>query len=62
MNSFIEKMSEKRKPLKDFYETKVKDIMNATKSDLPRLNENADVSKVLFSLHDRDHVWVMDNQ
>ncbi len=62
MNSFIEKMSEKRKTLKEFYETKVKDIMNATKSDIPHLKENADVSKVLCSLHDRDHVWVMDTQ
>jgi CBS domain-containing protein len=55
-------MSEKRKTLKEFYETKVKDIMNATKSDIPHLNENAEVSRVLFSLNNRGHVWVMDNQ
>ncbi len=62
MNSFSEKMSEKRKSLKEFYETKVKDIMNATKSDVPHLNENAEVPEVLYHLRDRDHVWVMGNQ
>jgi predicted transcriptional regulator len=55
-------MNEKRKSLNDFYEIKVKDIMQTTKSEIPRIEENAEVSRVLSSLNTRDHVWVMDSK
>jgi predicted transcriptional regulator len=55
-------MCEKGKSIFDFYETKVKDIMLTTKSEIPRIEENAEVARALSSLNNRDHVWVMDSK
>jgi predicted transcriptional regulator len=61
MNSFLEKMCEKKKSLSEFYELKVKDIMQTTTSELPCVDEKADVATVLSLLIHKDHVWVMDS-
>jgi predicted transcriptional regulator len=61
MNSFLEKMSEAKKSLHEFYEMKVKDLMQTTKSELPYVDEKADVTTVLSLLNTTDHVWVMDS-
>jgi len=55
-------MCEKGRSITDFYETKVKDIMQTTKSEIPRIEENTEVGRVLSSLNIRDHVWVMDSK
>jgi len=55
-------MSETRKSLHEFYEMKVKDLMQTTKSELPYINEKADVTTVLSLLNTTDHVWVMDSK
>jgi CBS domain-containing protein len=55
-------MSEKKKSITDFYETKVKDIMQTNKSEIPCIEEKAEVASVLSSLNKRDHVWVMDSK
>lgn len=56
----MEKMCEKKKSLQDFYELKVKDIMQAPKSTLQCIDEKADVETVISHLAHTDHVWVMD--
>ncbi len=62
MNSFMEMMSEKRKSLHEFYEMKVQDIMQTTKSEIPCISKKADVAAVLTILNHTDHVWVMDSK
>jgi CBS domain-containing protein len=54
-------MSEKEKSITDFYETRVQDIMQTAKSEIPRIEETAEVARVLSSLKNKDHVWVMDS-
>jgi CBS domain-containing protein len=61
MNSFLETMSETRKSLHEFYEMKVKDLMQTLKSKLSCIDEKADVTTVLSILNTTDHVWVMDS-
>jgi predicted transcriptional regulator len=55
-------MSEKRISLNEFYETKVQDIMQATKAEIPCIDEKADVATVLSILNTKDHVWVMNSK
>src|SRR5512136_2624488 len=55
-------MSETKKSLHDFYETKVKDIMQTSKTVLPCVEENADVDLVFSLLNKKDHVWVIDSK
>jgi len=55
-------MSETQKSLHEFYETKVKDIMQSTKSDLPCIDETTDVATVFNTLNKKDHVWIVDNK
>jgi CBS domain-containing protein len=40
---------------------KVKELMQTTKSELPYVDEKADVTTVLSILNTTDHVWVMDS-
>lgn len=61
MNSFQETMSETRKSLLEFYEMKIKEIMQTSKTKLSCVNENADVTTVLSILNTTDHVWVVDS-
>jgi predicted transcriptional regulator len=55
-------MSEKGKSLSGFYETKVKDFMQTAKSEIPRIEDDADIMRVLSVLLNKDHVWVMDRR
>ena len=52
-------MSEKRKSLNEFYDTKVKDVMQMMKSEIPCIDEKADVTVVFNVLNKTDHIWVM---
>ena len=54
-------MSEKKKSFNDFYEIKVKDIMQTTKSELPCVDERADTTHVFSILQSKDHIWVLDS-
>lgn len=55
-------MCEKEKSITVFYETKVKEIMQTAKSEIPQIEEKAEIARVLSSLNNRDHVWVMDSK
>jgi predicted transcriptional regulator len=57
----MEKMCEQKKSLHDFYELKVKDIMQAPKSKLACVDEKANVATVFSLLMHTDHVWVIDS-
>ncbi len=55
-------MSETKKSLSDFYETKAKDIMQTATQEFPCVDENADVTAVLESLSKKDHIWVLSSE
>lgn len=55
-------MCDNQRVLTEFYETKVKDIMQTTKSEIPCIEDNTDVSQVISSLNLKDHVWVLENK
>lgn len=54
-------MCENQKPITEFYETKVKDLMQKEKGGIPQIEETADIASVLSILKTNDHVWVMKN-
>jgi predicted transcriptional regulator len=54
--------SEKKKSFQAFYETKVKDIMQTRQSELPRIDETADVNTIFTILMRHHHVWVTDRK
>jgi CBS-domain-containing membrane protein len=54
-------MDENEKSMKKFYDTKVKDIMLTSKSDIPCIVASADIMQVLSSLKNKDHIWIMDS-
>lgn len=54
-------MCENQKPTTEFYETNVIDLMRKVKAEIPRIEETADVARVLSILETNDHVWVMDS-
>jgi CBS-domain-containing membrane protein len=54
-------MCGKEKSPTNFYDIKVKDIMVSTISEIPRVNETAEMTQVLSSMKNKDHVWVMDS-
>jgi CBS domain-containing protein len=58
----MKKMAEKKKSFHDFYETKIKEIMLTETSKILCVEENTDVTGVLFLLQDTDHVWVTDGK
>lgn len=51
-------MSETKKSLHDFYETKIKDVMQNSKT-APCIEENAPLEHVLSLLKDHGYVWVV---
>jgi len=55
-------MSKTKKSLHEFYETKVKDVMQTTTSALPCVDENAAVEQVFSLLMKNDYVWVVDSK
>jgi len=54
-------MREKEKSIAEFYNTKVKEIMQTIKTEIPRIEKTTDMSHVLSRLKTTDHVWVMDS-
>ena len=52
-------MSKKNKLISDFYELKVKQIMDKRVWDLPLIGENEDIYHVLSILGGRNHIWVV---
>jgi CBS domain-containing protein len=62
MNSLTLSMCEMRKSLNEFYETKVKDIMQTRECEIPCIEENATVAVVFSILNNKDHVWVIDSK
>jgi len=57
----MEKMCEQKKSLHEFYELKIKDIMQAPKSKLACVDEKANVATVFSLILHTDHVWVIDS-
>jgi predicted transcriptional regulator len=55
-------MCEKTKSLNQFYETKVKNIMRTMESEIPCIEENANIATVFATLNTKDHVWVIDSK
>jgi len=52
-------MVKKNKLISDFYELKVKQLMDKRIWDLPLIEENEDVHHVLSILGGRNHIWVV---
>jgi len=52
-------MTKSNKLISDFYELKVKQIMDKRIWDLPLIEENEDISHVLSILGGRNHIWVV---
>ncbi len=48
--------------MKEFYETKVKDIMQNKLWDLPIVNKDANINLILLIIISRGYVWVVDNK
>ncbi|KAA0015067.1 MAG: CBS domain-containing protein [Thermoplasmata archaeon] len=48
--------------MKEFYESKVRDVMHSHLWDLPLVEENTDIKTVLIILTSRGYVWVIDNR
>ena len=59
--SLQEKMSETKHPPIKFYEIKVKDVMIPLKRNISIIDETTDMTTVLATMKDKDHVWVMDS-
>ena len=55
-------MSEKKKSLNEFYELKVKDLMETITSEIPCIEDKTNVAIVFSILHNKDHVWVVDSK
>jgi len=48
--------------MKEFYESKVRDVMHSHLWDLPLVEENTDIKTVLIILTSRGYVWVVDRK
>ncbi|HEC81414.1 MAG TPA: CBS domain-containing protein [Thermoplasmatales archaeon] len=48
--------------LTEFYDLRVKDVMDKRKWDLPVVEKNANVSEVFSILTGKHHVWVVENK
>jgi predicted transcriptional regulator len=55
-------MSANHKLITDFYDLKVKQIMDKRVWDLPLIAENEDIFHVLSILGARNHIWVINNK
>ena len=58
----IEIMSTKNRLITDFYELRVKQIMDKRIWDLPLIEETEDMYHVLSILGGRNHIWVVNNK
>jgi predicted transcriptional regulator len=54
-------MGEKKISLNEFYEMKVKDVMEPVQSGIPCITDKADVEEVFTILNNKDHLWVVDS-
>jgi CBS domain-containing protein len=54
-------MSETEHPPIKFYERQVKDIMIPLKKNISFIDETTDITTVLATMKDKDHLWVMDS-
>lgn len=54
-------MTEQKETIETFYELSVKDVLNKRHWDLPLIEKNAELSRVLAVLGGTDHVWVVDS-
>ncbi len=57
-----EKKSYRNRLIREFYELKIKDLMDRRHWDTPIIEKDADVSSVFSVLSGRGHVWVVDNK
>lgn len=48
--------------LKEFYELKVKDVMDKRRWDLPFIEKDANIAEVFSILTGKYHVWVVENK
>ena len=55
-------MPKKNKLIKDFYDLKVKQLMDKRVWDLPIIGVNEDVHHVLAILGGRNHIWVVNDK
>ena len=55
-------MSSKNRLIIDFYELRVKQLMDKRIWDLPLVEEQEDISHVLSILGGRNHIWVVNNK
>lgn len=48
--------------IREFYDLKVKDLMDCRYWDLPVVERSTDISTILSVLSGKNHVWVVDNK
>lgn len=52
----------KERLIKEFYNLKVKDLMDKRTWDLPVVDKDTDIATVLSIVSGKNHVWVVDNK
>ncbi|RLF55414.1 MAG: CBS domain-containing protein [Thermoplasmata archaeon] len=52
----------KERLIKEFYDLKVKDLMDKRVWDLPVVDKDAEISTILSIVSGKNHVWVVDNK
>lgn len=57
---FLKIMPKRKESILDFYELSVKDVIDKRHWDLPLVEKNAELLRVLAVLGGTDHVWVVD--
>jgi len=55
-------MSKGKKLVQEFYELKVRQLMDKRIWDLPLIEKNIDISHILNILGARNHIWVVDDK
>jgi len=55
-------MAEEKKLIPEFYEIPAKDIMDKRVRELPLIEKDADIDRVLSVLTESDHVWVVESR
>ena len=55
-------MAEEKKLIPEFYEIAAKDIMDKRVRELPLIEKDADIDRVLSVLTKSDHVWVVESR
>jgi CBS domain-containing protein len=55
-------MAKEEKSIRDFYEIIVSDIMDRRLGDLPLIEKDASIDRVLSALTENDYVWVVESK